>query len=118
MQKSLLLLVMMFAGAGTAIAQSKPAPGDATGGAYYEFMLGLHLETKGDASGATAAYLRAEKLDPTSAEIPAALAELYQRLNRPADAIAAGERAVHRAGPARADRGGRDAGRGVPGNQS
>ena len=31
---------------------------------------------------------------PASAEIPAALAELYARLNRPADAIAAGERAV------------------------
>ena len=94
MQKSLFLVVMIFAGAGSAIAQSKPAPADSTGAAYYEFMMGLHLETKGDGPGATAAYLRAEKLDPTSAEIPAALAELYHRLNRPAEAIAAGERAV------------------------
>lgn len=92
MQKSLFLIMMVFAGASTALAQ--PAPGDVSGGAYYEFMMGLHLETKGDGPGATAAYLRAEKLDPTSAEIPAALAELYARLNRPAEAIAAGERAV------------------------
>ena len=94
MQKSLCLVMMLFAGASTAIAQTAPAQGDTSGGAYYEFMMGLHLETKGDGPGATAAYLRAEKLDPTSAEIPAALAELYARLNRPAEAIAAGERAV------------------------
>ena len=56
--------------------------------------MGMQLEMQGDGPGATAAYLRAERLDPTSAEIPAALAELYARLNRPAEAIAAGERAV------------------------
>ena len=75
-------------------AQTKPAPADAAGGAYYEFMMGLQLERQGDGPGATAAYQRAERLDPPSAEIPAALAELYARINRPADAIAAGERAV------------------------
>ena len=85
---------MLFAGASSAVAQTKAAPADAAGGAYYEFMMGLQLETQGDGPGATAAYQRAERLDPTSAEIPAALAELYARLNRPADAIAAGERAV------------------------
>ena len=63
------------------MAQTKPAPADAAGGAYYEFMMGMHLETQGDAPGAAAAYQRAEKLDPASAEIPAALAELYARLN-------------------------------------
>ena len=56
--------------------------------------MGMQLEMQGDGPGATAAYQRAERLDPTSAEIPAALAELYARLNRPAEAIAAGERAV------------------------
>jgi tetratricopeptide (TPR) repeat protein len=94
MPKLLVVIITFFAGAGTVIAQSKPAPSADTGGAYYEFMMGLHLETQGDGAGATAAYLRAEKLDPTSAEIPAALAELYLRLSRPADAIAAGERAI------------------------
>jgi tetratricopeptide (TPR) repeat protein len=95
MHKSLVTIFMLLASASTAAAQSKPAaPLNAAGGAYYEFMMGLYLETQGDGAGAMAAYLRAEKLDPTSAEIPAALAELYTRLKRPADAIAAGERAV------------------------
>jgi tetratricopeptide (TPR) repeat protein len=94
MKKSFVLVLMLFAGANSAFAQAKTAPADASGGAYYEFMMGLQLEMQGDGPGATAAYLRAERLDPTSAEIPAALAELYARLNRPAEAIAAGERAV------------------------
>jgi tetratricopeptide (TPR) repeat protein len=94
MQKSLLTVFMLLAAAVTAAAQSKPAPPNAVGSAYYEFLMGLHLEAQGDGPGATAAYLRAEKLDPTSAEIPAALAELYARLGRSADAIAAGERAI------------------------
>ena len=94
MQKLIAGVLMLFLGASSAAAQAKPAPADTSGGAYYEFMMGLHLETQGDGPGASAAYQRAERLDPTSAEIPAALAELYARLNRPADAIAAGERAV------------------------
>ena len=94
MKKSLVVLLMLFASASSAFAQAKAAPADAAGGAYYEFMMGMQLEMQGDGPGATAAYLRAERLDPTSAEIPAALAELYARLNRPAEAIAAGERAV------------------------
>jgi tetratricopeptide (TPR) repeat protein len=74
-------------------------PAESSGGAYYEFMMGLHFESQGDSTEALAAYQRAERLDPQSAEIPAALAELYARMNRPADAIAAGERAV-KANPA------------------
>ena len=94
MQKPFAVALMLIAGASSAVAQTKPAPVDAAGGAYYEFMMGLQLETQGDGPGAAAAYQRAEKLDPTSAEIPAALAELYGRLNRAADAVAAGERAI------------------------
>jgi tetratricopeptide (TPR) repeat protein len=94
MQKSIVVVLLLFAGARPALAQTKPALADAAGGAYYEFMMGLHLETQGDGPGAAAAYQRAERLDPASAEIPAALAELYARLNRPTEAIAAGERAV------------------------
>jgi tetratricopeptide (TPR) repeat protein len=94
MQKSIVVVLMLCASASSAFAQSKAASGDAAGGAYYEFMMGLQLELRGDAPGATAAYLRAERLDPTSAEIPAALAELYARLGRANEAIAAGERAV------------------------
>ena len=73
---------------------SEARAADRRGGAYYEFMMGLQLESQGDSAGAAAAYQRAERLDPQSAEIPAALAELYARMNRPADALAAGERAV------------------------
>lgn len=86
----LLLLVTSTA----AFAQPKSAPPESGGGAYYEFLMALHLESQGDGAGAAAAYQRAERLDPLSAEIPAALAELYARLNRPADAVAAGERAI------------------------
>ena len=88
-----LVIVAVLAFGARADAQSGGAtPGP--GGAYYQFLLGLHLEMSGDATGAAAAYEQAEKLDPQSAEIPAALAALYARLNRGTDAIAAGERAV------------------------
>lgn len=77
--------------AGGATPQSAAAP---PGGAYYEFILGLQLDADGDVNGAIAAYERAARLEPTAAEIPAALAELYARQDRSADAMAAGERAV------------------------
>src|SRR5205823_7015765 len=83
-------------------AQSAAAAMADPGGAYYQFLLGLHLEALGDGTGAAAAYEKAEKLDPQSAEVPAALAALYARLNRGADAIAAGERAI-KADPANAE---------------
>jgi tetratricopeptide (TPR) repeat protein len=94
MPRALIAACVVFAGAASALAQSKPGVAEPTGGAYYEFLIGLHLESQGDNAGASAAYQRAERLDPQSAEIPAALAELYARMNRPTDAIAAGERAV------------------------
>jgi tetratricopeptide (TPR) repeat protein len=95
MLKKLLVMVALFVAASSfGSAQSKLSPPEEAGGAYFEFVLGLHLESMGDAAGATAAYQRAEQLDPKSAEIPAALAELYARMNRPTDAVAAGERAL------------------------
>lgn len=95
MQRTLLVALALVVGASAPWSAQQPAASSSlTGGAYYEFVLGLHLESQGDAAGATAAYQRAEKLDPQSAEIPAALAELYARMNRPGDAVAAGERAV------------------------
>jgi tetratricopeptide (TPR) repeat protein len=95
MRKTFLVTAALLVGASSPwSAQSKLSPPEEAGGAYFEFVLGLHLESMGDAAGATAAYQRAEKLDPQSAEIPAALAELYARMNRQTDAIAAGERAL------------------------
>src|SRR5438093_12050422 len=88
------LAVAVLLATGThAGAQSNAATPD-PGGAYYQYLLGLHLEGLGDGPGAAAAYEKAEKLDSQSAEIPAALAALYARQNRGTDAIAAGERAV------------------------
>jgi predicted Zn-dependent protease len=94
MQKAVAFAIVLSAVGGSAYAQTRPSVADAGGGAYYEFMMGLHFEGQGDSTNALAAYQRAERLDPASAEIPAALAELYARLNRPADAVAAGERAI------------------------
>jgi tetratricopeptide (TPR) repeat protein len=79
---------------GSRVSAQSPSPQANQGGAYYQFLLGLHLESEGDAKGAAAAYEAAEKLDPQSAEIPAALAALYARTNRATDAVTAGERAV------------------------
>jgi tetratricopeptide (TPR) repeat protein len=98
MPKSFAVAAMLLFAAASVAAQSSGAQPAGDGGAYYQFVLGLHLETAGDAAGAVAAYQRAEKLDPQSAEVPAALAALYARMNRSTDAVAAGERAV-KAGP-------------------
>src|SRR5438105_2793886 len=94
MRKTIVAAAAVLLAACAALAEQSAAPSDGEAGAYYQFVLGLHLETAGDAAGAAAAYERAEKLDPQSAEIPAALAALYARMNRGPDAIAAGERAV------------------------
>ena len=48
----------------------------------------------GSQPGTPAAYEAAATMDPASAEIPAALAELYLRLNRTTDAIATAEKAL------------------------
>ena len=102
MHKIMLAAMSFVAVASSTFAQTAPSTAEAGGGAYYEFLMGLHLESQGNAEAATAAYSRAERLDPQSAEIPAALAELYARMNRPTDAIAAGERAV-KANPTNAE---------------
>jgi tetratricopeptide (TPR) repeat protein len=94
MHVKLIVALALLATGSSAFGQTKTGSAESAGGAYYEFMIGLHLESQGDNAGASAAYQRAERLDPRSAEIPAALAELYARMNRPNDAIAAGERAV------------------------
>ena len=73
---------------------STPAPDrqaakttDAVAGAYYEFMLGCRLEDEGDVDAARAAFDRAMKLDPSSADIPAELAALEVRQGRTREAI-------------------------------
>jgi tetratricopeptide (TPR) repeat protein len=62
--------------------------------AYYQFMLGRRLEDRGDVDHAIAAFARAIALDPSSAEIPTELAELYARQSRVREAIASAESAL------------------------
>ena len=64
----------------------QPPPAALQGEAYYEFLLGRHLESEGDVDEAIAAYERARVLDPRSAEPPAELAALYARQGRFAEA--------------------------------
>jgi tetratricopeptide (TPR) repeat protein len=64
------------------------------GDAYSQFMLGRHLETTDDISGAIAAFKRAAQLDPQSSDVVAELAGLYMRQSRLDEALAAGEQAL------------------------
>jgi tetratricopeptide (TPR) repeat protein len=64
-----------------------------TAQAYEQFLRARALRDD-DVSGAIAAYRRAMSLDPSSADIPADLADLYMNENRWTDAIAAAEQAL------------------------
>lgn len=88
MKTVIFALAFLLSAVGTAAAQT-PAPS-----AYYDFLIGRHLDSNGDLEGALAALVRAAKLDPSSAEIQADLAGLYVRLNRTSDALKAGEQAL------------------------
>jgi tetratricopeptide (TPR) repeat protein len=62
--------------------------------AYYQFVLGRRLADQGDVDGAIAAFTRAIKSDPASAEPLAELAELYARQSRVREAIESAEAAI------------------------
>jgi predicted Zn-dependent protease len=100
-----LLAAASSAGASPAVGapQSRPAAAGASaavqaasreGEAYYQFMVGRHLESEGDLEGAIKAYTEAARLDPKSAEIPAELASLYARDNKFQDALKNAELAL------------------------
>lgn len=85
----------------TAVAQPKPpaAPqsaraSDAKAEAYEQYLLAQRLDAARDRDGAVAALKRAMALDATSAELPAALADLYLDMDRADDATAAAEQAL------------------------
>jgi tetratricopeptide (TPR) repeat protein len=93
----LLICAGYFLGVTPAMAQHATAP-EAIAAmrpeAYYEFLLGSHLEGEGDVAKAIAAYQRAATLDPAAAAIPAELAGLYARQGRLTDARTSAEAAL------------------------
>jgi tetratricopeptide (TPR) repeat protein len=70
-------LCVGFAASGTSFAQTQ------TQEAYYNFLLGRHLEGEGDTAGALAALERAANADPKSAEVRAEIAGVQYRQNKP-----------------------------------
>lgn len=79
----------------TASSASGAAVSDvAQGTAYFEFLKGRRLESLGQPVEALAAYERASKLAPASAQIRAEIAALHARNNRPDEAIAAARSAL------------------------
>jgi tetratricopeptide (TPR) repeat protein len=62
--------------------------------AYFQFLLGRHLESEGNAAGAMKAFSEAARLDPTSAEIRVEIASLHARENRLVEATAMAEAAL------------------------
>lgn len=71
----------------TSTAQPAPPPG-------YYFLLGRQLEVEGKIDEAIAAHKRAIALEASSAELKAELAALYERQDRPLDAVDMAEKAL------------------------
>jgi len=63
-------------------------------GQAYEQFLRARMIREGDVEGAIAAYKRAMALDPSAADIPADLADLYMDEGRMSEAIATAEQAL------------------------
>ncbi|MFB3854983.1 MAG: tetratricopeptide repeat protein [Vicinamibacterales bacterium] len=72
---------------------ARPGPADQAA-AYYQFLRGRLLEAADDVGQALAAYQEALRLDPSSAEVHAALAALHARQNRAREAIDFAEKAL------------------------
>jgi tetratricopeptide (TPR) repeat protein len=80
--------------AGASQAQPSAQATDPRAEAYQQFLLAQRLEDGSDTDGAIAALKRAMALDPESAELPAALGDVYLDLNRAPEATAAAEQAL------------------------
>jgi len=85
----------------TAAAQTKPSAAPQAGRstdpkteAYEQYLLAQRLDAARERDAAVAALKRAMTLDPSSAELPAALADLYLDMDRAEEATAAAEQAL------------------------
>lgn len=88
-------LFVVVIGAHLALAQTESSPSPASKAeAYYQFMLGRHLEGEDELEQSIAAFQKAAALDPTAAEVPAELAALYQRQGRLKDATVSAQAAL------------------------
>lgn len=97
MRVCLFVVTLVAASAATATTQplNTPSPsGGPRADAYYQFLLGRHLEQSDDVEGAIAAYRKAADLDPGSSVARAELAALYARHDRAKEAMAAAEAAL------------------------
>lgn len=93
----LLAVLALVAVMSPSAQQSDPpavVPAMQTAEAYNQFLLGRHLESRGDVAGARAALERAAELDPGSAEARAELAAFLAQQNELDGAIAAAEAAL------------------------
>jgi tetratricopeptide (TPR) repeat protein len=86
----LIVVSLVLAGSAASLSAQRPAGFEA----YYEFLLGRHLESAGKVDEAVAAFERAARLDPASADIPAELSGVYARQGRFDDARQMAERAL------------------------
>ena len=88
------LVLSLVVGPSVSLWAGQPPRPPSPAEAYYEFLLGRHLEGEGEIDEAIAAYERARRLDPSSAEPAAELAGLYARQGRFAEARAVAEAAL------------------------
>jgi len=95
--KSSALFLVVITWAGSAAAQTAPAPAASStksAEAYAQFLIGHRLAENEDEAGAIAAYKKAMELDPTAADIPAELAGLYLQQNKIQEAMTTAQQAL------------------------
>ncbi len=89
-----LICLSLLAGGPASPAGAQPGAQAQPYHAYFEFLLGRHLESEGQVDAAIAAHERAARLDPRAPDVPAELAGLYARHGRVKEAMASARAAL------------------------
>ena len=87
-------VVPLLFGAALIFASARPALGQTTTDAYFDFLIARHLEAMGDNKGAQAQLEKAVIADPRSAEVRAELAAFHLRRDDADDAEKVGKEAL------------------------